>query len=212
MTESASTDYSAVANQVNSALVSLDAALVQAGQAITVIRNSVSQFATLAEVVQEMELAMARARDNLTLPTISRPATAAATPLRAVPPQEPAPQYAYEPADPVAEIETEEPRPSEPVTIPAPQDAGAAASHCLRLGVDSRAGSLDLKAVDGAVNENPAVVDVALLDYDGRHATLKLWINDTSDPSEVRDSLMASLQRRLGEEQEVRIDFEESAA
>ncbi|MCH8994745.1 MAG: hypothetical protein IH959_07225 [Chloroflexi bacterium] len=87
-------------------------------------------------------------------------------------------------------------------------------SHCLRLTVKSNSGSLDLKAVDGSVNENPAVVDVALLDYDGRKATLKLWVNESADPIGVRDALLGSLRRRLGDEQaaEVRIDFEESAA
>jgi hypothetical protein len=86
-------------------------------------------------------------------------------------------------------------------------------SHCLRLGVASKAGSLDLKAVDGSVNENPAVVDVALLDYDGRKATLKLWINGQADPIGVRDALLGSLRRRLGDERdaEVLIEFEGAA-
>ena len=87
-------------------------------------------------------------------------------------------------------------------------------SHRLRMGVSSKAGSLDLRAVDGAVNENPAVVDVALLDYDGRNATLKLWINGAADPQAVRESLITSLRGRLGDEQEadVRIEFDEVAA
>ncbi len=95
-----------------------------------------------------------------------------------------------------------EPRPSRPV------------SHCLRLGVSSRAGSLDLKAVDGAVNENPAVVDVALLDYNGRQATLKLWINGSADPVGVGEALLGSLRRRLGDERDadIRLEFEEGSA
>ena len=55
---------------------------------------------------------------------------------------------------------------------------------------------------------------MALLDYDGRHATLKLWINGSADPIGVGEALMGSLRRRLGDEREadVRIEFEEAAA
>ena len=81
------------------------------------------------------------------------------------------------------------------------------------MAVTSKGGSLDLKAVDSSVNENPAVVDVALLDYDGRQATLKLWINQSADPVGVRDALLGSLRRRLGDEgnAEVEIEFEGAA-
>jgi hypothetical protein len=103
---------------------------------------------------------------------------------------------------------------AEPVAIPSKPETIRPISHRLRMSIVSKAGSLDLKAVDGAVNENPAVVDVALLDYDGRHATLKLWVSGGADPDGVQESLLASLRRRLGDEGdvEVRMDFEEAAA
>jgi hypothetical protein len=35
------------------------------------------------------------------------------------------------------------------------------------------------------------VRDVALLDYDGRRATLKVWITATTSPAEVQETLAA---------------------
>lgn len=127
--------------------------------------------------------------------------------FREAAPQPPAHQVAWGPP-------AQEAPAAEPAAAPSPPRPSRPISHCLRLGVHSRVGSLDLKAVDGAVNENPAVVDVALLDYDGRQATLKLWINGSADPIGVGEALLGSLRRRLGDEREadVRIEFEESAA
>ena len=86
-------------------------------------------------------------------------------------------------------------------------------TRCLRLKVNKKSGSLDLKDVDRAVNENSAVMDVALLDYDGRQATLKVWINERADPNGVREALLTSLRAHLGEEDtELAIDFEEDSA
>ena len=251
--------------EVEAALGSLDEALAEASRSVAVVRSKVAQFSALANVVRELETAMARARQNLAGPP-------GPTPLRPVPPPDEqyapqpaapgyeAPQQAYaaqpqayasqpqaytvEPQAPAHEAPGQEPQPyvyepppapqapqqfeapaqeiswQPPTEAPAGEPAPAVSEfdrpvpHCLRLGVSSKTGSLDLKAVDGSVNENPSVVDVALLDYDGRHATLKLWISGTADPYSVRDSLTASLRRRLGDEQdaEVRIDFEGSAA
>jgi hypothetical protein len=70
-----------------------------------------------------------------------------------------------------------------------------------------------LKAVDGAVNDNQDVVDVALLDYDGREATLKLWINPEVDTEGVRQALLESLKNELGDDgsADAYIDYEEAA-
>ena len=275
-------DVAILARELDAALVNLDAALGQAGRSVSVIRANISQIATVAEAVRDMEAAITLARQNLSLPLAATRQPADAPPLRAVPaPAEPEPTAetaepepaaetaepqpalaqtlqrlaaARRPAGPTAETaepepvaetagpepvaETAEPEPvaetaesepvaetteSEPVAETAAPEPAAeiaepepaqAVSHCLRLTVKSNSGSLDLKAVDGSVNENPAVVDVALLDYDGRKATLKLWVNESADPIGVRDALLGSLRRRLGDEQaaEVHIDFEESAA
>lgn len=123
---------------------------------------------------------------------------------------EPEPELEPEPEPIMADEELPMADPAESIDSPV---AEGQPSHCLRLGVASKVGSLDLKAVDGSVNENPAVVDVALLDYDGRKATLKLWINGAADPVGVRDALLGSLRRRLGDESnaEVEIEFEGAA-
>ncbi len=83
-------------------------------------------------------------------------------------------------------------------------------SLCLRVEVWAKSGSLDLKAVDRSINETPAVADVALLDYDGRSATLKVWVDASDSPAEVRRVLLESFRRHLAEqgETEVHIGFE----
>jgi hypothetical protein len=83
-------------------------------------------------------------------------------------------------------------------------------SHCLRVDVWAKSGSLDLKAVDRSINETPAVADVALLDYDGRSATLKVWVDASDSAAEVRRVLLESFRRHLAEhgETEVHIGFE----
>jgi len=222
-------------SELESALNQLETSLVDAGRSVAVVRRNVAQLASLAEVVRELEATMNRARENLGMAAEAL----SPQPLRAVPSPEPAPQpladpepayqaepvYQAEPAyaeqpieepqaayEPEPQPEFEQPLPEEATEEQAPIGEGQP-SHCLRLGVASKVGSLDLKAVDGSVNENPAVVDVALLDYDGRKATLKLWINGAADPVGVRDALLGSLRRRLGDEgnAEVEIEFEGAA-
>ena len=79
-----------------------------------------------------------------------------------------------------------------PATLVFPPAAPPEASAtCFRLEFESKRGPLDLRTVDDAVGEHPAVRDVALLDYDGRRATLKVWIAGGATPSDVQDSLKA---------------------
>ena len=218
--EATNLDVSDVTNELDDAIATLDAALLQAGRSVAIIRSSMAQFASLAEKAREMETAMARAREQLSLSWAATQPVAPTTPLRPVPPtqsyeQEPEPAPEIEPQDqfetyPSPATEQELPQ-DEPVDEAPEPSSGE--SRCLRLTVSSKAGSLDLKAVDGSVNENPAVVDVALLDYDGRRATLKLWVNENADPNGVRDALLSSLRRHLGErDAELSIDFEEGSA
>jgi hypothetical protein len=211
-------------NNLDNALEQLETSLAEAGRSLSIVRHNVTQLASLIDVVHEMEDMMNKARANLGMESI---VTSAQPALRPVP----QPETFFQPVpDPIAavpkieEVPTPEPQPDsvEIQTEPEPEQAvpaslaqgsGEQTSHCLRLGVASKAGSLDLKAVDGSVNENPAVVDVALLDYDGRKATLKLWINGAADPVGVRDALLGSLRRRLGDESDadVQIEFEGAA-
>jgi hypothetical protein len=185
------TQGSSLAGDVDTALATLDAALVDARRAVDVIRSSLSQIAGLERRVREMEAAMSRALESLTAQMEQTPRPAGISQLR-----------------PVA-VET----PQQLAAAIEPQPAPARVSHCLRLTVQSKSGSLDLKAVDGAVNDNQDVVDVALLDYDGREATLKLWINPEVDTEGVRQALLESLKNELGDDgsADAYIDYEEAA-
>ena len=212
-------DVSGIKIELDQALSTLDLALLEAGRSVAVVRNNMALIVELADRAREMETAMSRAREQL---AVSFENGGAAPPLRAVPALEPVDEIeapVMEPhtkgdqdsdeADPVA---IEKPEPAETAPIPAPSPH-AEKSRCLRLAVTSKSGNLDLKEVDSSVNENPAVIDVALLDYDGRQATLKLWINEAADPNGVRDALLSSLRSHLGEKDiELTIEFEEDSA
>jgi hypothetical protein len=214
-------DVSNVTAELEGALSTLESALAQASRSAMVIRSNMAQITTLADTVREMETAITLARQSLSVP-LAGLRVAEQPALRAVPAREqPQPAPATEPQiaaqTPVERVRTlrgELAQAGPEIAAQASVETlGGQASHCLRVAVTSKAGSLDLKAVDASVNENPAVIDVALLDYDGRQATLKLWINQSADPVGVRDALLGSLRRRLGDEgdAEVSIDFEDVA-
>ena len=195
------------AQELDDALATLDTALLQAGRSVAIIRHNLSQFAALDRVVHEMEAAMARAREQLGASWASAGEKA---PLRSVR------REAAEPTQTRLDADADESAgtaAADSEVVPA-QQSGLTATRCLRLTVASRIGSLDLKAVDGSVNENPSVLDVALLDYDGRQATLKLWVNESADPEGVREALVSSLRNHLGDalRTDLRIDFEPGSA
>lgn len=83
---------------------------------------------------------------------------------------------------------------------------------CFRLEFESRPGPLDLRVVDDAVGEHPAVRDVALLDYDGRKATLKVWIDGSSSPAGVQQALIERAPKIFTPGNEVSIVAIEDAA
>ncbi len=93
-----------------------------------------------------------------------------------------------------------------------PLPAGGTGVTSFRLEFHSRPGPLDLRVVDEAVGEHPAVRDVALLDYDGRAATLKVWIDGTARAADVRQSLLARASQIFASGSEVSIVAIEDAA
>ena len=213
-------DPSVLAEELDDALKTLESALAAAGGAATMIRSALPQIVTLAQVVGEMEATMARVRQQIGAPSQAIPTP---EPPRQTPPEEPAEIFrapapeVSAPEERFTDATSETPaQPDEPAAGPAevPAEGIGPTSNCLVLDVSTKAGSLDLRSVDGSVNENSAVVDVALLDYDGRHATLKVWIDASANPITVRESLLESLQRHLADDKdaEVRIDFEASSA
>ena len=189
MNQPESGERAVLVNELETSLTRLESALVEAGCAIASIRSCVPQISALIEVVNTMETAMTFARQRLGASTTPEPA-----PLRSMPPQEPVPQ-------------------PEPALAPVPAEPVTPGQFCLCLRIGSKAGSLDLKAVDNAVNEQAAVTDVALIDYDGRQATLRVWVTATN-PDVIREALHESLRSRLGDEDvaDIEIDFEERAA
>ena len=199
MYQQESGERTVLVDELETALTRLESALVEAGRAITSIRSCIPQISALIEVVNTMETAMSFARQRLGAST-----TPEAAPLRSLPSQEPAPQ-----PEPALEPALQ----PEPALGPVPAEPVTPGQFCLRLRIGSKAGSLDLKAVDNAVNEQSAVTDVALIDYDGRQATLRVWLTATN-PDNIREALHQSLRDRLGGEDvaEVEIGFEEQAA
>ena len=93
-----------------------------------------------------------------------------------------------------------------------PRPAVGPGVTCFRLEFESRPGPLDLRIVDEAVGEHPAVRDVALLDYDGRKATLKVWIDGSATAADVQQSLLARASQIFAADNEVSIVAIEDAA
>jgi hypothetical protein len=183
--EARSPEASSLASELDGALTTLETALADAGRCVADLRGNVAQVSDLTDLARRMDAAMARARENLSLPPpVSRQAS---------------------------EREADD---EGPATAPPDHHTNGSPSHCFRLDVHSRGSPLDLKAVDGSVNEIPEVVDVALLNYDGHQATLKLWIDASANPDEAREALLQSLRRQLGDDgnAEIHIDIGESSA
>jgi hypothetical protein len=203
------TERTLLVGDLENALTRLEAALTDAGRAIVTIRGCVPQIGALIEVVNTMESAMTFARQRL---GTGQPAQ---LPLHAVPQHQPLPAAAPQPL-PQPEVAPEpEPAPQHDFpTEPAVTTTGAPQTYCLRLQIGSKVGALDLKAVDNAVNEQQSVTDVALIDYDGRQATLRVWISGTGDAEAARKALGESLRSRLGDADaaDIDIEFEERAA
>lgn len=210
-----------LADELDVALTSLERSLLHAGQATSAIRGLLPQIAALATVVSDMEATMIRARQQLAS-SADYPARTSES-LREIRPlgataAAVVDRFATEPQETEIELRVEpEPQP-EPIEEKQdeeePQHAQSDAPGCLLLEVTSQDGSLDLKSVDSSVGEHEAVVDVALLDYDGRRASLKVWLREDADPIAVQAGLIESLQRHFGDDRnvEITIDITEESA
>ncbi|MEX0749911.1 MAG: hypothetical protein WD359_03805 [Dehalococcoidia bacterium] len=82
---------------------------------------------------------------------------------------------------------------------------------CFRLEFQSSGGPLDLRAVDDAVGEHPAVRDVALLDYDGRNATLKVWVIAGTSPADIQQALSDRAAQIFGDSDVTIVALEDAA-
>lgn len=203
MAEQRNINTSTFIREFESTLGALDTALTDAGRAVSAIRAFVPQISALAQVVVTIESAVTQARLNVDAAAIATPATYAS------------PAQAMAPAAPqAAPLRTVEPTPQVRTALEPQEEkrTPATASQCLRLQVTKTSGPLDLKTVDSAVNEHPEIVDLALLDYDGRQATLKVWVSGSTDRQELQQSLTEDLLARVGEGAEVKIEFDQESA
>lgn len=177
-------------SELGQAVENLQAALRQAAEATAAIQVLLPKVGAIGSLFDELDAVIRSGRQQIS----SGPSGAAAPyarPTLVVPEGPPTPA-------PAGQWTADAP----PITMPSATTSEAAAETperprndaagltCFRLEFESRPGPLDLRTVDDAVSEHPAVRDVALLDYDGRKATLKVWIDGSASPSDVQKSLV----------------------
>ncbi len=176
---------------LEAALVALESTLATAGSAVATMRTSLPQIALLTQTMSEVEATLASARRQIE-ESFRAPSVAGA----------------------MSGGTTHDVQPTIPTPDPTSEEHAGAESPCLLVELRTRDGALDLKTVDSAVNEHPTVVDVALLEYDGSHASLKVWLQPSADASSVRETLLESLAQRFANEDdtEVRIELDTRSA
>lgn len=178
-------EVSSIVAELGRRLEILETGLGEATRGAAEIKALLPRVAALEAVLGDLEATMARVRQQIRSADAPQAETAPSPALRSVPRAEPAE------APPTAEEgPAEAAGPAEP------------ARRCFRLEVEADQGSLDLKAVDRSVSENAGVVDVALLDYDGRRASLKIWVEQEAEPEQVQSALLERLKANLGAEGE----------
>lgn len=207
--------------ELRQALDDLHAALQRASEATSAIQSLLPRLAAAGSLFDEIESLIRAGRERIgagagtpektyTRPTlvIPRPSTPRAAPV--LPPSNAF--IAAAETQPEPEVSAPEP-PQVETPTPFPLEAGSEGGLVsFRLEFESNPGPLDLRAVDDAVSEHPAVRDVALLDYDGRRATLKVWITDTASPAEVQQALKERAANLFGGAQGMTIVALEDAA
>ncbi len=193
--------------ELSDALDELQSSLQRASDASGAIKGLLPRLAATGALFDEIETLIRAGRERIGVGGDAKTTTQYAGPTLVVPnpaTQRPAPvlQPSGAPATPI--------QPEEEPAPPAGAHEPGVASF--RLEFDSPNGPLDLRTVDDAVGEHPAVRDVALLDYDGRRATLKVWIVDTASPAEVQQALQARAEQLFGAANDVTIVALEDAA
>lgn len=197
-------EVSSIVAELGRRLEALETGLGEATRGAAQMKALLPRVAALEAVLGELEATMVRVRQRIGSADTPEAETAPSPALRAVPRAEPAEAGDGPEAPPTAE--------EGPVEAAGPAEP---ARRCFRLEVEADQGSLDLKAVDRSVSENAGVVDVALLDYDGRRASLKIWVEQEAEPEQVQSALLERLKANLGaegESGEVSINLSEEPA
>jgi hypothetical protein len=208
-------EVASIVAELGQKLEALETGLGEATRSAAEIRALLPRVAALESVLGDLDTTLARIQQMIRSADTPQVEAAPSPPPSPAPSPPPPPSPALQavpPAEPEpAEPEPAEPEPAEPYAMPEAPGRGEEESveappsaelarHCFRLEVEADQGSLDLKTVDRSVSENAGVVDVALLDYDGRRASLKIWVEHEAEPAQVRSELLQRLRSNLGAE------------
>jgi hypothetical protein len=203
-------------DELNTALNDLRGALQRASDAAAGLQRLVPRVSQIGSLFEEIAAVVNTGRQQLgatgspgayTRPTLVVPGANSAE----TQPQ-PQPHQTGDPWTRLAETWGTDNNGQPGASSSAGHGAATATLTSFRLEFESKPGPLDLRAVDDAVSEHPSVRDVALLDYDGLKATLKVWIEDTATPQDVRSDLVARATALFGSENEVTVTAHEDAA
>jgi hypothetical protein len=192
----------ALEQQLARAIDDLQSALRQAHEAVADLQTLVPRVAQVGALFDELAAVISSGRAQLG-------AASGATPSRPtlVSTQAPTPapelKQGEDPWTQLAETFGE---------TPAQPTSATSGLTSFRLEFESKPGPLDLRSVDDAVSEHHAVKDVALVDYDGKKATLKVWIDDSATPQDVRNALLEKAATIFGNENEVSVEALEGEA
>lgn len=195
----ASEHANALERDLKHALEDLQSSLTRANDAAGRINALLPRLETIGSVFEEIDAVLRSAREQFGITG----ATEYSRPTLVVPRPQPAPPQQEGPAWD-ADVQPGSPAPE------APAEEGARISF--RLEFESNGAPLDLRSVDDAVGEHPAVRDVALLDYDGRKATLKVWIDGASDAQQVQAALIEKASALFAPEAGITVTALEDAA
>jgi hypothetical protein len=203
----------------------LESALAQAADAAAELRRLIPRVSAIDAMLDELDSTLHASRQRLSVgeqaPPASNHESRPRLPLATMPTTEALPDAALDPWSHIATaLPPSSPAPGDERHVPdgdvrldsASAESAGSPLLCFRLEFESRPGPLDLRTVDDAVSEHPAVHDVALLDYDGKHASLKVWIDETSSPAGVQEMLIERAREIFGADNDVTIIALEDAA
>lgn len=200
-------------NELSLAVGELQTALQQAADASATIKTLLPKVGAIGALFDELDAVIRSGRQQIGQAGDAAPAVYS-RPTLVVPgaPAQPVPQPFSLGNPPSTTVEPEASAAIERETPESVKRAEAQGLKCFRLEFESSPGPLDLRTVDDAVSEHPSVRDVALLDYDGRKATLKVWIESSASPSDVQSSLIERSSQLFASGNDVTIVALEDAA
>jgi hypothetical protein len=213
--------------ELQQAFDALHEALQRAAEATTALRDLAPRVSAIGGVFDQIEAAVNEGRRQIAgatrviaatpsaVPEFPRPTLVVPVAAAAAAPARPQP-FAPPPAEALPHIDCEM-KPaaaSAPATVDVIRNSVAReVPHvAFRLEFESHPGPLDLRAVDDAISEHPAVRDIALLDYDGHKATLKVWNDGDTSPSSIQVAIRDRVRALFSSDNDVTVVALEDAA